>query len=492
MERYIKILCIASIIAILSFLGLQAYWLYSRYEFSVREIENSLIPIASESLDEYNFKRDTYKPDSSFQYLSSYHLSKETDDDCNTKRAIKVSARRFNPWQLLGLSSPRNLTQEEYVVATRIAMRNREDVDSLIISADATDAPSEAAMWSAAQTAALEFKSPLTIAGIDSTLKVNGINAEISITKADTMVWKPSLIPHTSLLKPTATVVIPYSILEKKNLKLVCQIPAMEILSTMLWTLVIAGVVSVLLIVCLIWQFKIIFRLNRLDKMRNSFITTMIHELKRPVSTLKMCVSGLRNKNMVGNAEIREELIGDTKDAIDILSAYFSKMRDIAFNDSTRIPLSCVKIGLRQLVDESAKRISVPSGKVVEYNNRVEPSMELYADSSHIANVFLNLFENDVKYSGESVTIEVDSRKEENGSVTIIVKDNGNGIAQSDLGKVFSRFYRGEASRTDVPGMGLGLTYVKLLVEAHGGTISVESHTEGTDKGTYFTINLPQ
>lgn len=99
-----------------------------------------------------------------------------------------------------------------------------------------------------------------------------------------------------------------------------------------------------------------------------------------------------------------------------------------------------------------------------------------------------NLVENAVKYSGYEV--EISATAEVDGSmVEIRVKDNGNGIPQGDLNHIFQRFYRGKASAGEQPGMGLGLAYVKLLVEAHGGEIAVES-SEG--KGSCFIIRLPQ
>ncbi|MDE6842974.1 MAG: ATP-binding protein, partial [Muribaculaceae bacterium] len=96
--------------------------------------------------------------------------------------------------------------------------------------------------------------------------------------------------------------------------------------------------------------------------------------------------------------------------------------------------------------------------------------------------------ENAVKYSGNSVKISAYATLTDT-EVTIAVSDNGNGIAASDLRHIFQRFYRGKASATDLPGIGLGLTYVRLLVGAHGGSVSVDS-TEGV--GTCFTIKLPR
>lgn len=93
-----------------------------------------------------------------------------------------------------------------------------------------------------------------------------------------------------------------------------------------------------------------------------------------------------------------------------------------------------------------------------------------------------------MKYSGDSVEIKADAI-ENNGNVKLHISDTGNGISSGDLKHIFQRFYRGKASAGEQPGMGLGLAYVKLLVDAHGGSISAESD-EG--KGTCFTIRLPQ
>lgn len=108
----------------------------------------------------------------------------------------------------------------------------------------------------------------------------------------------------------------------------------------------------------------------------------------------------------------------------------------------------------------------------------------------HLANIVCNLLENAVKYSVEAVTIRIDYRMCEDGLLQITVADNGFGIVKADQRYVFDKFYRSETVKDkSIPGIGLGLSYVKLLVEAHGGTITFES-TEG--QGTTFTIIIPQ
>ena len=144
-----------------------------------------------------------------------------------------------------------------------------------------------------------------------------------------------------------------------------------------------------------------------------------------------------------------------------------------------------------------------------------EDDLEIRADRMHLANIVCNLLENAIKYSREAVTIRINYRMREDGMVQISVADNGIGIAKADQRYVFDKFYRSESAKgkavskraesharmsypereqarpkaKTIPGIGLGLSYVKLLVEAHGGSISLDS-TEGED--TTFTIVIPQ
>ncbi len=334
----------------------------------------------------------------------------------------------------------------------------------------------------------LEFQTPFTIEGIDSLLTKERIHADVSLIQTDSLIWSPILTYHSSILHPRFSFISPYSELERKAVLIDCEIPTASIIKEMGWTLVMAFILSMLLVLCLVWQIKTIVKLTRLDKMRNSFIMTMIHELKRPISTLKMCVSGIENEKMLADEEMKGELMSSTRTALDNLSAYFSKLRDITFNNVEQIPLNITKFKLCGLVDDVISSVAVPGGKIVKFENNVDSEFEVSADRSHLFNIINNLIENSIKYSGDDVEIRVDAHSVENG-ITFTVSDTGNGISDSDLKKIFERFYRGGASTTDIPGMGLGLAYVKLLTEAHGGTVTVMSRK---NEGSSFIINMPQ
>ena len=145
---------------------------------------------------------------------------------------------------------------------------------------------------------------------------------------------------------------------------------------------------------------------------------------------------------------------------------------------------------LHDTIKDCIDKLPVPSDKNVEIHILSEDYIILTADKMHIANIISNLLENSVKYSGNSVTVDIDYRESDNETVSITIRDNGFGISKTDSQFVFDKFFRGiSASDNGIPGMGLGLSYVKQLVQAHRGSISMESE-EGA--GTLFTIKLPQ
>ncbi|MDE5881217.1 MAG: ATP-binding protein, partial [Muribaculaceae bacterium] len=129
------------------------------------------------------------------------------------------------------------------------------------------------------------------------------------------------------------------------------------------------------------------------------------------------------------------------------------------------------------------------SSKKVEFHIECDGDMQIACDPLHMSQMIGNLIENAVKYSEERVNIMIKAKKNPD-SITLSVEDNGIGISETDMSKIFNKFYRSEAAmRSGAPGVGLGLAYVRLLAEAHGGGVSVESEP---GKGSCFTIKIPQ
>ena len=492
MERKIKTLYIITILAILAFLGMQVYWLYGRYKFTITEVQNSAYARIVESITNLNRRHETIvNTDTTERVLNhqaSYILKDSVDNDSHMHHLATIISREYNIHELLGIKPGSPLTNEEIEKLDLILSNGDEAIKTKTVTCDVTDAPSKGAVWAALTHADTEFMSPLTIDAVETNLNSIGLYSEVRLTVSDSIEWTPSILKHASVMDPETIFSVPYSEMERKSVIITYHIPIAEIFHDMIGSLIIIAILSVFLIVCLLLQFSTILKLTRLDNIRNSFVTTMIHELKRPISTLKMCVSGIENEHMMKDKETRQDLLRETRNSLDNLSAYFSKLRDITFNNVEQIPLNIQQVSLHNLLDEVTATMTNPADKNVDIINEIDMNLEVSADKTHLMNIINNLIENAVKYSGQDVEIKAEA-SEDNDGVELKITDTGYGIPASDLKHIFKRFYRGKASTGEQPGMGLGLAYVKLLIDAHGGDISVES-TEG--KGTCFTIRLPQ
>lgn len=491
MEKRIKTLYIVTIVAILAFLGMQAYWLYGRYEFSLGEYDGQAVQTIVDAVADLNRNRGAHAADGKggeLTHSANYNISHSTDSLGHHRVTVTITTQKYFAHRLLGIDSARELSSEE---KTRVALMVLND-ESLATTSkhtyDASNAPTDADVWRAFDHSTSEFLLPLTVAMVDSVLALRGLEAEVELVVTDTMMWQPEALTLPTAFRHAATLTVPYSELERKSVVVSYHLPVAEIFGNMLGTLVVVALLSLFLIICLILQFATILKLSRLDTMRTGFVTTMIHELKRPISTLKMCVSGLGNERMASSAAVRKELLSETRTALDNLSAYFSKLRDITFNDVEQLPLNISSINLRNLFESVSASTVIPADKTVTVVNDIDPAIEVSADRTHLCNILTNLVENAVKYSGSAVEITAAATCL-NGRVELRISDTGQGISPTHLRHIFKRFYRGDAAAGPQPGMGLGLAYVKMLVEAHGGTITVES-AEG--RGTSFTIILPQ
>lgn len=489
MERKIRALYTITICAIIAFLGMQAYWLNSRYEYALTEYADALEGRVLTAFGEYyEQRRSLYNCLSCLDTMqrARFSLEQSYGDTVTTRRTATISTYVSNIREILGLASDDTITEEHRQKIVDLEIEKIIEPTSARIF-DASNAPDENAAWVAARNVQIESRVPFSADGLNSAFCRRGIEARISLIAPDSMAWNHTATLKRSFLHPQLAMTVPYSQLEGKSAEIVCPFSFTDVLPGMTPTLICTVALSLLLILCLVWQFSVILRLNRLDKTRNDFVATMIHELKRPISTLKMCVSGIQNDRMMSQPELKTELVSETRSALDVLSAYFARLRDITFNNSTQIPLSTSNFCLSRLIEEAERKAASQTRKKVTFRNRLAPELSVCADRIHLGNILDNLIENALKYSGDIVEITI-SASDSSGAVVITVEDNGIGMSASDCRKAFDRFYRSEAA-SGLPGMGLGLAYVRLLAEAHGGSASVESR-EG--KGSCFTITIPQ
>ena len=218
----------------------------------------------------------------------------------------------------------------------------------------------------------------------------------------------------------------------------------------------------------------------------------MTHEFKTPISTISIAAQMLADKSIDKSAETYERLGGVINNETRRLRFQVEKVLQMSLFDHNNIALKLSEIDANELIDTVVQTFSL---KVTQSGGTIDTSLEaidpfVNADEMHFTNVIFNLMDNAVKYKREGVDLHLKvSTWNQNDNLCISVQDNGIGIQKDDLKRIFDKFYRVHTgNRHNVKGFGLGLAYVKKMVELHHGTIRVNSEL---GQGTKFVISIP-
>ncbi len=234
----------------------------------------------------------------------------------------------------------------------------------------------------------------------------------------------------------------------------------------------------------------VIIRQKQLSEIRNDFVNNMTHELKTPISTISLASQMLNDKSIPIESKNLTNLAGVISDETKRLSFQVEKVLQMAVFDKGKISLKIRQLDVHELVNNVVKNFIIQvrnrNGQIVK-NLDAEYSM-VNVDEVHFSNVVLNLLDNAIKYSKGQPYIEVSTFNKKNG-ILIRVKDNGIGISKVNQKRIFEKFYRVSTGNVhNVKGFGLGLSYVKKIVEEFDGKISLESEI---NVGTKFDIWIP-
>ncbi len=248
--------------------------------------------------------------------------------------------------------------------------------------------------------------------------------------------------------------------------------------------------ITVVIVLCCLYCLLEIVKQKKLSNIKNDFINNMTHELKTPIATISLASQMLKDGSVAQAPESIHRIAGIVHDESRRLTSLVEQVLQSALFTETRMRLKKKSLNLNAFVDALAQkfalRVEGNGGEI--YTHLEAENDEVYVDDTHMTNVISNLLDNAIKYCTRKPEISIYSRNSGN-NIIISVVDNGIGIAPRDLKMIFERFYRvSTGNRHDVKGFGLGLSYVKTIVEAHGGRVSVESQ-EG--KGTRFDVSLP-
>ena len=254
-----------------------------------------------------------------------------------------------------------------------------------------------------------------------------------------------------------------------------------------------AGVIAASLVLFLILAFSFWFLIHTmlkqksLEEMKSDFTNNITHELKTPVAVAYAANDALLNFDAGNDPAKRREYLEISQGQLEKLEGMIEQILSMSMESRKTFELKRETIELEPLLQKLADQHILSAGKPCDIHIDVEDGLVLDADRFHLSNIVSNLIDNAIKYSGESVRIDITAKATDEG-VEIRVLDNGIGIAPDKQKHIFDKFYRVPTGNIhDVKGYGLGLYYAKTMVEKHGGTIEVSS-TPG--KGSEFILTL--
>lgn len=261
-----------------------------------------------------------------------------------------------------------------------------------------------------------------------------------------------------------------------------------HLLKGMWLTLLGSFILIVVLIGSFIVLFGMLFRQKKLSLVKNDFINNMTHELKTPIATVSAAMEALVNFNALTDPERSFKYIDMSRKELQRLSGMVENVLTISTLDRQQVSLDRETFSICTLVEETAQKFLVKDPDRLTLDLDFKEPLDVYADRLHIQNVMNNLIDNAVKYCQVDPVIRITCRKQ-NSYAVISVKDNGIGISREQQKHIFDKFYRVPTGNLhSVKGFGLGLSYVKQIIEAHGGSVGVESQP---DSGSVFTIAIP-
>lgn len=257
--------------------------------------------------------------------------------------------------------------------------------------------------------------------------------------------------------------------------------------SSLTWLLALIAAITVIFFSYAIW---VIFNQRRFSEMQRDFINNMTHEFKTPLTSIQLSSDYLAKQPTIHNDERLSRYTELIRTQYQRLNTQVEKLLNVARLESGEFRLKFEVIDMHQLLDEVLESKGAESGLEGHVFNRCyEAKQSMFkGDRTHVGGVVSNLIDNAVKYSTPGTPIDIVTSNH-HGEVAVSIVDRGMGIAPSHQKHLFKKFYRVPSGNVhDIKGFGLGLHYVKKILQMHGGNISVKS---ALGKGSTFTFQLP-
>ena len=249
---------------------------------------------------------------------------------------------------------------------------------------------------------------------------------------------------------------------------------------------------TMVLLVTFIFTIVVIFRQKRYTEIKNDFINNMTHELKTPIASISLAAQMMNDDSVTKSEQMTKHLSGVINDESKRLRFLVEKVLQMSMFDKKSIIFKKKELDLNEMIENIAQsftlRVEHTGGKIYTEIEAIDSA--LYVDEVHFQNAITNLMDNAVKYRKPDEPIDIYIKTwNERDRLCFSIRDTGQGIKKENVKKIFEKFYRVHTGNVhDVKGFGLGLAYVKKIINLHDGEIKCDSEL---GKGTTFTISLP-
>lgn len=252
--------------------------------------------------------------------------------------------------------------------------------------------------------------------------------------------------------------------------------PVNYLLGKMAGMAIASAILLAIVVLAILYLLRIIRREKSLSAMKNDFIGNISHELKTPIATITAAVDALDGFDALQNPERTRKYLHISREELQRLNDMVNKILHMSIYERQDFELKPEAIDVQEMIDTLTRRYTLAGGKEIVFHFDYQAgSQKVMADKLHLYNVVSNLIDNAVKYSTGAVAIDITFYRDGKYNV-ISVKDNGIGIAATDLPHVFDKFYRVPSGNIHkVKGYGLGLNYVKHIIEKQGGWCRADS-----------------
>lgn len=269
-----------------------------------------------------------------------------------------------------------------------------------------------------------------------------------------------------------------------QQLQLLYDNPTLTVLKRSMTGILLSFLLSVCIIVCLLYLLRIINKQKELAEIKNDLISNITHEFKTPIATVATAIEGIKHFNDANDQAKTEKYLDISDQQLKKLHQMVEKLLETATLDSDKLIINKEEVDMVSLLQKvTDKHQMLSPSKSIIFKTGMDTFMTSI-DPFHFENVVTNLIDNAVKYGGDTIEVNLNSLLD---ATEITVADNGGKIDKNQREKIFDKFYRiPTGNRHDVKGFGIGLFYVKKIIEKHGGTIQLLPDS----KNTIFKISL--